>query len=203
MTYMIKNKKFCTRVLSLQVVAFAVFFALPALASDDHKKAVDILPKTTNAEGTMEIKETTHQLVRLTPDKSELIRLDAEAASIIVGNSAHINVIADSSKTLVLVPRIPGATHFTVLGKDGEIIMQRHVIVASPKEDYVRIKRTCNDNVENCQNTSVFFCPDMCHEIGIATPEQAEKSDRDSDNNDKSDKASDDGEGDISEGEGE
>lgn len=202
MIHMIKNKKHCTRVLTLQAACFAMLFALPAFASDDNKKVVDILPKTTHAEGTMEIKETTHQLVRLTPDKSELIRLDAEAASIIVGNPAHINVIADSSKTLVLVPRIPGATHFTVLGKDGEVIMQRHVIVASPKEDYVRIKRTCNDDVENCQNTSVFFCPDMCHEIGIATPEQAEKADRDSDKDDKSDNTSDDG-GDVSEGEGE
>ena len=47
--------------------------------------------------------------------------------------------------------------------------MQRHVIVASPKQDYVRIKRTCQD--EECQSTSVFYCPDMCHEIGLGGQE--------------------------------
>lgn len=108
----------------------------------------------------------THPALKLTPDKSELVRLDKPAGSIIIGNPNHLSILADTSKTLVLVPRAPGATHFTVLDMDGAVLMQRHVIVASPKEKYLRVRRSCaGSDDDNCQQTSVFYCPDMCHEI--------------------------------------
>ena len=110
--------------------------------------------------------EHTHPAIKLTPDKSELIRLDTAASSIIIGNPNHLSILADTSKTLVLVPRAVGATHFTVLDFDGNILMKRHVIVGSPKENYLRIRRSCVGSTGNdCQSTSVFYCPDMCHEI--------------------------------------
>jgi len=132
---------------------------------------VDILPvKTLKGDTAMPDKsESTHPTIHMTPDKSELVRLKRSAGSIIVGNPAHVNVIADTSQTLVLVPRIPGATYFTVLDNNGDVIMQRHIIVASPKENYVRVRRSCNgESGDGCQNTSVFYCPDMCHEIMIS-----------------------------------
>ena len=144
-------------------------FALLAISAPSYadEKIVDILPPIThaNTNEVEDIGEATHPIIRLTPDKSELIHLDDSATSIIIGNPAHINVIADSAKLVVVIPKAPGATHFTILGKNGQIIMQRHVIVASPKKDYLRIKRTCSDGDDNCQATSVFYCPDMCHEI--------------------------------------
>ncbi len=146
------------------------------LASSSHLYAadtvVDILPQMTSSNSQQISGEATHQAIKLTPDKSELIRLDRDAASIIVGNPAHINVIADSPRTLIIVPREPGATHFTILDKNSQTIMQRHVIVASPTKDYIRIKRTCANDAKNCQNTSVFYCPDMCHEIKIDNGEE-------------------------------
>ena len=57
--------------------------------------------------------------------------------------------------------------------------MQRHVIVASPKEKYVRIRKSCASS-KGCQPTQVYYCPDMCHEIilndkqGIETAESDE-----------------------------
>lgn len=152
--------------MTLRATLAVAFLAISAPAHAD-STVVDILPPITHA-NTMEVEdigEATHPIIRLTPDKSELIHLDNSAASIIIGNPAHISVIADSAKLIVVIPKAPGATHFTVLGKNGQIIMQRHVIVASPKKDYLRIKRTCSDDAENCQKTSVFYCPDMCHEI--------------------------------------
>ncbi|GJL85058.1 MAG: hypothetical protein DHS20C02_08330 [Micavibrio sp.] len=116
--------------------------------------------------------EETHPPVRLTPDKSEIIRLERESRTIIVGNPEHLSVLADTSKTLILVPRVPGATHFTVLDGHGEVIMQRHVIVASPKERYIRIRRSCAKSEDkNCKETSVFFCPDMCHKVNVVATE--------------------------------
>lgn len=113
--------------------------------------------------------EDTHPLVRLTPDKSELIRLETPAKSIIVGNPAHLSVLMENTRTLVLVPRDAGATSLMVLGENGRVIMQRHVIVASPKEKYVRVRRSCAavPGGAACPETSVYYCPGMCHPVAI------------------------------------
>lgn len=108
----------------------------------------------------------THPEIRMTPDKSDIVRLEKPAFSVIVGNPVHLGVLVDSAQMLVLVPREPGATYFTVLGKDGEVLMQRHVIVAAPKEKYVRVRRSCaGSKNDGCEQTSVFYCPGMCHRI--------------------------------------
>lgn len=109
---------------------------------------------------------TTHPPLRLTPDRSEIVRIDADAATIFVGNPDHATVLADTTRRLVVVPQIPGATYFTVLGEDGEIIMARHVIVGVPEQNYVRIRQTCAnaDGVE-CAATQMYYCPGACHEI--------------------------------------
>lgn len=108
----------------------------------------------------------THAALSIAPDRSELVRLDADAASIIVGNPFHLSVVADSPRTLVLIPKAPGATFFTVLDKDGQILMQRHILIATPKEKYVRIRKTCTNSAQqDCQTTNVYYCPDTCHPI--------------------------------------
>ncbi len=189
MLYNKLNNRFTAYNLALLICSgFILFSSAQALAEDN---VIDILPPTAKVTEVEEVEGTTHAPVRITPDKSELIRLDTDIASVIIGNPLHVNVIADSSRTLVIVPRSPGATHFTVLGKKGDIIMQRHVIVASPKKDYVRIKRVCREDSEGCLNTSVFYCPDMCHEIGsVAQEEQKQQTLEamaDGDNNSSSD----------------
>ncbi len=154
-----------------------VFIAAAPLHAADNDEVTDILPPVIQAdENKLPLDSVTDPALRLTPDKSELIRLDAPAGSVIIGNPLHINIIADSSTTLVVVPRLPGATHFTILGKDGQVLMQRHVIIASPKKDYIRIKRVCSEDSKKCQNTSVLYCPNMCHEIGLNTGEEADSS---------------------------
>ncbi len=141
-------------------------------ADDKKNKTIDILPQITTQQADTTINTTTHPDLRMTPDKSELIKLDKDIGSIVIGNPAHINVIADSSKTIVIIPREIGATHFSILDKNGQIIMQRHVIVASPKEKYIRIKRSCTSDSENCKDTSIMYCPNMCHEINISNEKE-------------------------------
>ncbi len=178
MMYMNKKLLICLTFTSL---------LLPSLPSQAGEKIVDILPPVT-VDASAHNLESTHPDLRLTPDKSELIHLDSEAGSIIIGNPLHINVIADSATTLVIVPRAIGATHFTVLDKNGQILMQRHVIVASPKDKYIRIRRACANGDQDCQETSVLYCPDMCHEIKDAsgTEESSSQNETSATNNDKS-----------------
>lgn len=107
----------------------------------------------------------THPTLNLTPDKSLIVRLDSPAASVIVGNEAHISVLIDTPTTLIVVPRMPGASYFTVLDNSRRIVMRRHVVVG-PAGQYVRVRRSCANNAGNCEHTSVFYCPDgMCHPI--------------------------------------
>lgn len=153
-------------------------------AATDIGAELDLLPVTAVDEETAvyDSASHTHPPLKLTPDKSELIRLEKSAGSIIIGNPNHLSILADTSKTLVAIPKAPGATHFTILDKSGNLLMQRHVIVASPKKKYMRVRRSCagSDNDE-CQQTSVFYCPDMCHEIMIGSAESTDSSSGDDD----------------------
>ncbi len=163
-----QNFIFCAAISAI-LLSFA---ALPhqSLAQDEAMLDDLFPPQATALTTNIDVSalEETHPPVRLTPDKSEIIRLKVPAKSIIVGNPVHLSILMDTTKTLVLVPREPGATHFTILDSDGKIIMQRHAIIASPKKDYVRIRRTCaNSTADTCQQTSVYYCPDMCHEIAV------------------------------------
>ncbi len=111
-------------------------------------------------------------ILHLMQDKSEMIQLREDAASVIVGNPNHINVILDTPTTLIVVPRGSGASHFSVIGKDGTVILERQVVVGAPhnnNEDgnkYVRIRRSCAASTSrNCQPSSVYFCNGSCHEV--------------------------------------
>lgn len=161
----------------LCVLAFGLSGAIAhAQEAVIEKPGIDIMPAKSvlNAPEHIDATDTTHSALKLTPDKSELVRLKGDAASVIVGNPAHLSVLAESSKLLVFIPRQPGATYVTVLGQDGSVLMQRHVIVASPKEKYIRIRSTCaGSEDESCQATQVYYCPDMCHAIAGAAEESS------------------------------
>ena len=149
-----------------------VAFSFLTMTPFAHAEEIDLPTVTQSNSADEKSIEETHPAVELTMDKSELINIEEEIGSIIIGSPVHINVLADSSHTLVVVPRKPGASYFSVLDKKGKIIMQRHVIVAAPKEGYLRVKRTCTE--KNCEKTSVYYCPDMCHEIVPTKEDKAE-----------------------------
>ena len=140
-------------------IAVMAYTLLPSYAM-----AQDLMPRASVPDNLV----TTHPDLRLTPDKSELVRLDQDAVTVIVGNPAHLSIVLDTPRLMVLVPRAPGATHFTVLDRAGNVVMQRHAIIAAPKRHYVRIRRSCA-GAEDCQPTSVFYCPDSCHEVRVQT----------------------------------
>lgn len=105
--------------------------------------------------------------IKITPDKPEIVTLDRDAVNVIVGSNQTLRIIPDTNRALVLVPKKPGSTYFKALDVNGKIIMQRHVIVGVAKKDYVRIRRTCAAGDTNCREFSVYYCPDMCHEVDV------------------------------------
>jgi hypothetical protein len=113
--------------------------------------------------------KTPVDLLRLTPDKSEFIPMPRPISRVIVGNEAHLSVVPDGDSAVVLIGRAPGSTYFTVLDDKGDVVYERHVIVAAPEENYIRIRRSCalSDGGQPCEPMSVYYCPDMCHEVSV------------------------------------
>jgi hypothetical protein len=102
--------------------------------------------------------------IRLTPDRTKILRLKQDAASVIVTNPQHAVVMLDSPRLLILMPRDPGTTSFTVLDRDGKVLMERNIIVSGAQAKYVRIRRVCGNN-NNCVSSAYYYCPDGCYEI--------------------------------------
>lgn len=170
-----KNMKQKNLILPALVIAAGVLISAHAFAQvTAPAPSSDLMPPVTpqSAAAPSESADAdTHPTLNLMPDKSELVHLDREAASVVVGNSSSITVMLDSPRLAVVIPRAAGATYFSILDKDGNVIMQRHVVVAAPKKNYVRVRRSCANAAtgKDCKPTSVYFCPDMCHEIGAAS----------------------------------
>ena len=113
----------------------------------------------------------------VTQDRSQMLTMDQEAASVIVGNPNHINVILDTPKTLIVVPRAAGTSHFSVIGRDGTVLLEKQVIVgmAPPAKKalsaetklgkYLRIRRSCGNGTGSCDPISTYYCNSACHEV--------------------------------------
>jgi len=113
--------------------------------------------------------------LRLTPDRAQTLQLDQDAVSVVVTNPAHASVLLDTPRTLVIMPRTPGSTSFTVLDGKGGIVLQKTVIVATAAEaNYVRIRRMCSPNDNTCVPAAYYYCPDGCYEVQPVQPVQGE-----------------------------
>ncbi len=168
----------------LGIAAAILCLTLPLAASAQNKSVSgDMMPAlSTNTQtatyGTAPGQET-HPSIKLAPDKTEIVKLDDDADSIIIGNPAHLNIMMNSSRTLLLAARQPGATQFIILNREGKVIMQRHVIVSGPQEKYLRIRRRCNvTGVGACDPTSVYYCPagSMCHDVQLLAGQSSNNS---------------------------
>lgn len=113
---------------------------------------------------------TPRDAIRLTPDRTEVVRLEQDAASVVVTNPAHAQVMLETPRLLLVMPRTPGSTSLFVLDKDGNSIFERDIIVSGNTKPYVRIRKSCNDNSNNCNADSYFYCPDGCYEVGTVEP---------------------------------
>ncbi len=111
--------------------------------------------------------------LRISPDKPEIIELDRGAVNVIVGSEENLRAVPDTNRTIILIPKKPGATYFKAMDEEGKVIMQRHVIIGGPKNEYIRIRRACVNGAEGCKEFSMYYCPDSCHEVGIVQDKKA------------------------------
>lgn len=171
-----------SRVKTILIAAavLSVPFAVPGVnAQEPSALQNDVIPAmglvTTTDEAPPASVDMTHPPLHLTPDRSEILELDTAVGSIVLGNPSHANILADSATRLIIVPRMQGATHMTILDQKGNVIMQRNIVVAAERKNYVRIRRGCTTT--ECQPTSVYYCPDNCHEIFLSDDNQSASGD--------------------------
>lgn len=170
MTFISKLQK-AAFIFGFTMVCTLAALPLPVQAQEDAATARDsgLFP----AQGIVEIdpqmalNSETHPPLRLTPERSLILNMDEEVDRVIIGSELNINIMMDTQKRLIVVPRAPGATHFTIMGKNGKVVMQRHAIVASPKQKYVRIRESCNFGSGGCMPVRMYYCPGMCHEVAV------------------------------------
>ena len=110
--------------------------------------------------------EETDPPLRMMPDKTQIIDFKRDIGRIIIGNDTTANIVMDSTRRILVIPRAEGATHFTILDNRGHVMMQRHVIVAGPEQQYVRIRRNCS-GTRGCEATTIYYCPDTCHQVEL------------------------------------
>jgi hypothetical protein len=103
--------------------------------------------------------------LRVTPDKTAMVRLNTDAASVVVTNPAHAVVQLESPRLLVIMPREPGTTGLTVLDRHGKVILQKNIIVTAAQQHYVRVRRACGAQDPSCVPSAYFYCPDGCYEV--------------------------------------
>ncbi len=109
------------------------------------------------------------EAIRVAPGSSHVVTLDRDAASVVVASPAHASVFLDNPRTVVIVPRAPGATGFRALDADGRTILNKQIVVGeADAESYVRVTRICDANAGGaCQPVSLYYCPDNCVSVSV------------------------------------
>lgn len=145
---------------SLVLILFALLIVPPAAHADGIDN--DVLKKLLDTGKAAPVDDG---ILRLTTNKNKLVRLDRDAASVIVNNPDHAQVMLDSPRLLIVMPRIPGATSFIVLDANGKTILRKEIIVSNVQPQYVRIRRMCGASDGSCNATSYYYCPNGCYEV--------------------------------------
>ncbi|MDE2336397.1 MAG: pilus assembly protein N-terminal domain-containing protein [Alphaproteobacteria bacterium] len=100
----------------------------------------------------------------LTMDQNSILRLQHDAVSVIVNNPGNVGVALDNPRLLILTPHAAGATSMIVLGRGGQVIFRRDIIVSNLQKKYLRVRRVCDGNGA-CADVSYSYCPDGCYDV--------------------------------------
>ncbi len=156
---------------SIVFIGLALFaFSASAVAETDDDILAHILGASVRTSGAIVRPVKKDDALRLTSNKDEIIRLGRDAASVIVNNPEHASVMLDSPRLLIVMPRQPGTTSFSVLDNNGEVILRKDIIVTNVQPQYVRIRRVCNGTDPSCVPAAYYYCPDGCYEVTPVAP---------------------------------
>lgn len=139
-----------------------------AVSAESHAQDLPNLPEPNSMPALPSNALDENAPINLTPDGPAVVKLDEDAASVIVGNPAHATALLENPRLLMLMPGMPGATKVMALNRQGKAILNRHVFVGAGKSGFKRISRVCSTSDSgNCAPVSMYYCPDKCYETTI------------------------------------
>ena len=94
--------------------------------------------------------ESPTDAVIVTVDRAKLFRINKPAATVIIGNPAIADVTVEDERTLVLTGRSFGVTNLMILTEDGELIVDRTIVVRGHEANTVRIYRRASRETYAC-----------------------------------------------------
>jgi Flp pilus assembly secretin CpaC len=74
-------------------------------------------------------------------DQASLVRLERQAAEIVVGNPSIADVAVQSGKVLIVTGKSFGETNLIVMDAEGKAIVHRRLIVQEPRTGFVTMYR--------------------------------------------------------------
>lgn len=109
--------------------------------------------------------KSSDNLIRISPNQPKILHLKENAVSVIISNPTHATVILDTPRVLIIIPKEPGATAFTVLNAKGDVIIEKNILVSARVNEHVRIRRVCSEDDTSCVSQEVFYCPNGCYAV--------------------------------------
>lgn len=108
--------------------------------------------------------------LEVAPDTPLIINLREDARTVILGNPNHATVSLETPRMLLVTAGMPGMTGLTVLGQNGNVILNEKVIVNGATQGYVRVQNACINADGDCQPVRMFYCEDgsACHNVIVA-----------------------------------
>ncbi|MFD2237899.1 pilus assembly protein N-terminal domain-containing protein [Aureimonas populi] len=88
--------------------------------------------------------------LRVALDRAQVVRIEREAETIIVGNPSIVDVAIHDARTLILTGRSYGVTNLVVLDGQGDAVIDRTVTVGSVESASVRVYRQALRSTYSC-----------------------------------------------------
>lgn len=88
--------------------------------------------------------------IKVYMDHARILKLDRPVDKVIIGNSSVADVTVADPTTIVLTGKAFGTTNLVILGKNGQAIVDKDVLVSIDEENTVRVYRQAERSVLSC-----------------------------------------------------
>jgi hypothetical protein len=83
-------------------------------------------------------------------DQAKLIRLPDRAATIVVGNPLVADITLQPGSIIIVTGKSYGATNFVAMDRNGEVLLERIIVVESPADPIVTVYRGIERESYSC-----------------------------------------------------
>src|ERR1043166_7900562 len=83
-------------------------------------------------------------------DQAKLIRLPDRAATIVIGNPLVADITLQPGSIIIVTGKSYGATNFVAMDRNGEVLLERIIVVESPADPIVTVSKGIERDSYSC-----------------------------------------------------